>query len=264
LLRIAVTAVAAIALSQSAAGASANPVHLAASFGGGARLGARTSVSLALRLDPRLGPATEVRLLTPAGLDLSSSRLGAASCHRPASEIATVMVPIVRDACPANSLLGSGAATAGLLLDPNAPTFGAGRIALHAGAPVLDKPGLVVLVNTYNPVRMQLTYAGYLYVPPPGFGVGLAILIPQIPAPPFGAPVALSTMHLTVGDNTIVYSHRVRGRLATYHPGGIPLPSRCPNGGFRFRSILRFAVGPRRQADSLVACPEGHSAKSPR
>jgi len=126
---------------------------------------------------------------------------------------------------------------------------------LDAGATIDDKPGLVILVDTYKPARMQLTYAGYLYIPPPAFGLGLAIKIPPIPKPPFGTQIALSTFHLAVGRRAISYTRLVHGRRVAYHPGGVPLPDVCPRKGFRFRVILRFADASRRTADALVPCP---------
>lgn len=230
-------------------------VRLEVGLSDGARLGGHTAVSIDLQVDLSLPPVTEFRLLTPPDLTLSDSRLGTSTCRSTATEIARVMSPIRQRRCPANSLLGSGWATAGLLLDPDRPIFGAALIELHAGASVADKPGLLVTADTYNPARMQLTYAGYLYVPPPKFGVGLAILIAPIPHPPFGAPVALSTMHLTVGQSSIKYSRLRHGRRESYHPGGIPLPDSCPTGGFRFRAIIRFADLSRRAVDALVPCP---------
>jgi hypothetical protein len=243
-----------LAASPACAAASA-PVGLAMRFGDDARLGAAASVSLALHVDSSLPPVTEFRLLTPASLSLSASRLGAASCHWPASEIARVMGPVSHRVCPPNSLIATGSATAGLQLSPDETIFGAGLIELHAGASVDDKPGLLVTVNTYNPIRVQLTYAGYLYVPPAPFGVGMAIRVPLIPKPPFGAPVALSHLQLAIGRDTITYYRHVGGRRVAYHPGGIPLPDACPRGGFRFRVVLRFADGARRTADAVVACP---------
>jgi hypothetical protein len=254
-LRRALIVAAAILTTGPASVAASAPVALNVGFGHDARLGANTSMTIDLRVDTRLGPVTEFRLLTPSGVTLTSSQLGAAACDRPASEIVRVMGPVQHHRCPANSLLGTGSATAGLLLDADKPTFGAGFIELHAGASVADKPGLLVTVDTYHPARIQLTYAGYLYIPPAPFGVGLAILVPLIPHPPFGADVALATLHLTVGARTIVYHRQVRGRRVAYHPGGIPLPDACPRGGFRFRAILRFADGSRRQVDSVVRCP---------
>jgi hypothetical protein len=211
-----------------------------------------------LRVDGRLAPVTEFRLLTPPGVTLADSRLGAGECHRPQVEITRVMGPIEHGRCPDNSLLGVGTATAGLRLNEEQTLFGAAVVELHAGAPVGDKPGLLVTADAYRPVRLQLTYSGYLYVPPGPFGVGLAILVPEIPKPPFGAPVALSRLHLTVGGVSIRYHRSIDGRRTSYRPGGIPLPDACPRDGFRFRAILRFADTTRRAVDARAPCPAQH------
>ncbi|MCW2982881.1 MAG: hypothetical protein JWR63_451, partial [Conexibacter sp.] len=239
-----------------APGASATPpIRFGVELGDGARLGHRTEMTLDLHVSAAMAPTTEVRLLTPAGITLSDTRLGATSCRRPAAEIRDVQGPVRHGRCPANSLMGTGTATAGLLLNEEQTIFGAAAIELHAGASVDDKPGLLVTADTYNPVRMQLTYAGYIYVPPDAFGIGLALFVPALPHPPFGAPVALATLHLVVGRSSITYHRTVRGRSVPYHPGGIPLPPACTPGGFRFRAILRFADGARRSADAIVPCP---------
>jgi hypothetical protein len=247
-------ALAILGAAPSFAGASA-PVELRIGFGDGARLGASTSMSLTLRVDSSLAPVTEVRLLIPPGISLTSSRLGAASCRRPAKQIARVLGSVVHRPCPSNSLMGTGSATAELRLSEEQTIPGAARIELRAGASVEDKPGLIVIANTYNPVRMMLTYAGYLYVPPAPFGVGLALKVLPIPTPPFGAPVALSRLHLMVGAHAITYYKKVDGRRVAYHPGGLPLGKSCPRGGFRFRAVLRFADATRREVDAVVPCP---------
>lgn len=238
-----------------AAHAATSPVRFDVRFAGDARLGRDTSVTLGLRVDPGLAPVTEFRVLTPAGIDLALSRLGAQSCRRPASAVADVLGPVVEEPCPANALMGTGVATANLVFDREESFPGAGRVSLFAGASVKDHPGLVAIVNTYNPARMQLTYAGYLYVPPPAFGLGIALLVSPIPEPPFGAPVALSTFTMTIGGPSITYVRTRAGRRQSYHPGGIPLPDRCSSRGFRFRVILRLADGSRRMADDRVPCP---------
>jgi hypothetical protein len=239
----------------------ATPVQFAVGFAGDARLGQETAMTLRLGVEHGLPPVTEFRLLTPAGLTLSDSRLGAASCRRPPVEILQVMGPVQQRRCPANSLLGTGTATADLLLSAEQTIFGAAKVELHAGGEIADKPGLLVSVDTYNPARMQLTYGGYLYVPPEPFGLGMAILVPAIPRPPFGAPVALSTLRLTVGRRSLTYYKMVHGRRTSYHPGGIPLPDACPRGGFRFRAILRFADASRRETDAIAPCPPAHARR---
>jgi hypothetical protein len=238
-----------------ASAAAPAPILLNVSFGEKARLGASTSVSLNLHVDSSLAPVTEFRLLTPPSVEIASSQLGAAICPWPKSDILQVMGPVTTRVCPANSLLGSGSVTAGLRLNVDRTVFGAATLELHSGASVDGKPGLLVTVNTYNPIRAQLVYAGYLYAAPGAFGLGLAIKVPLIPRPPFGAPIALSDLHMAIGSDTITYERSANGHRAFYRPGGLPLPASCPRGGFRFRTILRFADGSRRQADAVVPCP---------
>jgi hypothetical protein len=245
----------AIAAAWPSYAAAASSPQLKVHLGEGARLGARTSVSLDLHVDSNLAAVTEFRLLTPAGLLLSSSRLGVTSCQRSGTDIARVIGPITPQSCPANALMATGPATNDLRLGGDQTIHGEGLIKMYAGPSVGDKPGLIVIVDSYNPARLRLTYAGYLYVPPSPFGVGLAILLPPIPQPPFGIPVSLSNLQLVIGGSAITYHRTVRGKRVAYHPGGIPLPDTCPREGFRFRVILRFADATRRSVNASAPCP---------
>jgi hypothetical protein len=245
---------AALALAAPGGAAAHSAVTFRASLGEGARLGHSTALTVSGTVDPELTPLASLRILTPAGIDLASSGLGIASCHRPADEIAAVMIPPASPTpCPRDSVMGTGAANAALLVEPH--VSGTATLTLHAADTVADKPGLVVIADTYNPARFHLVYQGYLYVPPAQFGVGVAILIPQIPSLPFGVPIALTRFRLNIGDPHILYDKRVHGRTVRYRPRSVTLPSRCPRGGLRFRLIARFADGARRQADAVAPCP---------
>jgi hypothetical protein len=239
----------------SASTAVAGTVRFAVGLGADARLGAPSSLTVRLSVPSELPPVTEVRILTPAGIDLSTSGLGVAICDRPASEVLDVMHTLYHRPCPTNSLMGTGAATAQLRFDPELVYAGAAHLALYAGAPVGDKPGLLLIATTYHPMRTQLSYQGYLYVPPRGFGIGMALKVTPIPKPPFGAPVALSHFSLFVGGASLRYTRSSHGRRATYRPRAIPLPRSCPPGGFRFRAIVRFADGARLVDDATATCP---------
>lgn len=237
------------------ASASATPLHFSVALGDGARLGASTSVTLALRVSDQLPPVTEVRLFTPVGIDLNDSGLGLATCLRPEAELRDVMHAVVHRSCPGNALMGTGRATAQLRFDPLEVYSAEAQLRLYAGRSVGDKPGLLVLADAFRPVRTQLSYRGYLYVAPPGFGLGMALQVLPIPDPPFGAPVALSTFRLTVGGAGLRYVRRAHGRRTRYRPRAIPLPRSCPSGGFRFRAIVRFADGQRIAEDARAPCP---------
>lgn len=263
--RVVVVAVA-LALLLLAAAAPARAQQLArvsASFGDGARLGAPTSIAIEVAVAPGLAKVSEVRVLTPAGLDLVSSELGMATCAQPKAVVLKVMDRARRDPCPGNALMGTGQARAELRFDYEEIFDGAARIALYSGDTVEDKPGLVVIADSYRPIRSQLTYEGYLYVPPPGFGLGLAIRVRPVPRPPFDAPVALSSFGITIGDPSLTYVKTEGGRRVAYHPRAIPLPRECPAGGFHFRVKLRLADaltgealgGQQLTADTRVPCP---------
>jgi hypothetical protein len=247
--------VAALALAvPGGAAAAPRAVTFHASFGAGARLGAGASIVFSGDIADRAVPVSELRLLTPAGVDLTTSGLGVASCSRPASDIVAVMVQATNGPpCPANSLMGLGSAVASLDMEPRID--GSATLDVYAGASVQDKPGLVVVANTYNPVRFHLFYQGYLYIPPPGFGIGVAILLPQSPALPFGAQLMLSRVRAAIGGPGITYTKSRHGRRVAYHPRGVTLPATCPRDGFRFRLIVRFQDGARRQADAVAPCP---------
>jgi hypothetical protein len=248
------------ALLLTAASAAADPVRFAAAFGPGARLGASTSMSVTLAVPDSLPPVTEVRLLTPAGIDLGASGLGVATCDRPQTEIDDVMHFAVKAPCPGNALMATGAVTAQLRFDPLEIHSATAQLQVFAGPTFADKPGLVIIADAFHPVRTQLTYRGYLYVPPPEFGVGLVIKVATIPRPPFGIPVALSSFGLTVGGSSLRYARTVHGRRTFYQPHAIPLPDTCPAAGFRFRAIVRFQNGQREVADARVACPPRKAA----
>lgn len=256
--RIAAAVIAAALCLLGVAAAGAAPMRFSATLGDGARLGASTSVTLGLRVSDRLPPVTEVRLLTPTGIDLNDSGLGLSTCIRPGSELLEVMHAPRHRPCPANSLMGTGTATAQLRLDPLEVYSGQARLDLYAGPAVAEKPGLLVIADAFRPIRTQLTYRGYLYVPPPGFGLGIALKVVPISEPPFGAPLALSTFRLTVGPRSLRYVRTRHGHRANYRPRAIPLPRTCPRRGFRFRAIVRFADGQRAVHDAVARCPSSH------
>jgi hypothetical protein len=253
--RAVAVALAAGLLLCAATSATAGPIGFSAGLGANARLGSSTSLTLSLDISGRLPPVTEVRLLTPAGIDLNASGLGLATCVRPEAEILDVMHPPLHRPCPGNALMGTGTATAQLRFDPEEVYSATARLDLYAGEAVADRPGVLVLADAFRPVRTQLSYRGYLYVPPPEFGIGIALAVSPIPQPPFGVPVALSRFRLTVGGSSIRYVRTSNGRRTSYRPQAIPLPHSCPKGGFRFRAVLRFDGGLRVVQDARVPCP---------
>lgn len=238
-----------------AGAAHAGPLRFEVGLGSGARLGHSTSLNVALRMASGYPLIEEVRILLPPGVDLSTSELGMATCVRPAADLTDVLTAIQPASCPHNALMASGSATAQLRFDPTLVYGGAAQLSLYAGEPVGDRPGLIVIANAFRPMRAQLTYRGYLYVPPNGFGLGMVVKVDQIPRPPFGAPLALSSFRLVVGASTLRYEKTANGRPVRYRPRAVPLPASCPSKGFRFRAIVRLADGRRLSDDTHAPCP---------
>ena len=83
----------------------------------------------------------------------------------------------------------------------------------------------------------------------------MRIMIPPMVDSPFDATVAMTRLRMSIGDGDLVYTRREGGNRIRYAPGGIPLPDRCPRGGFPFRAILSFDDGSRRIANTTVRCP---------
>lgn len=246
------------------ASATRNPaVRLTARLGAGARLGRSAPLSIGLHVDRRrvVSTLTDVRILTPTDLDLTRSSLGAAACRRPESDFERVRIEnVVPVGCPGNALLGSGTAAADLRFSAGQAIPGSGQLRLFTGAAVDGRPGLVVLVATVHPIVTQLVYGGYLYTAPQPYRLAMRIRIPAMADPPFGSPVALVGLQMTIGGDDIVYTRRERGHRIRFAPGGIPLPERCPRGGFPFRALLRFDDGSRRTADAIAPCPKPRRA----
>src|SRR6202042_387449 len=80
------------------------------------RLGTATTIGVAIKIDPPRqsapAPVTQVQVAFPSDLGLATSGLGLAECDPVALEREG------ESACPANSRLGSGAATVGVAFGP--------------------------------------------------------------------------------------------------------------------------------------------------
>lgn len=248
--------------------AASAPVRFSVHLSQEARLGGHAAIRVRMGVDIKQlrSPVTDLQIRTPRGLDVATSRLGIATCTRPATEIASVFVPgEALFNCPRNSLLGSGTATATLLFpdgDGQRPIRGNADIQLFSGAAAADRPGLALLVNTSNPLAAQLSYTGELYTAPRPFGLALRLKVPKIPRPLFGIELnlALSRMDVLIGGPEIVYRVTRGGRAVFYRPGGVVLPERCPRAGLRFQLALRFLDGSRRSTDAIVRCPRPPAA----
>lgn len=225
-----------------------------------ARLGGTAAVTINLKVDHRrvLEPVTGIEILTPAGLDLASSGFGLETCRIPDAGITNVLTgSALQVPCPANSLLGRGTAAAQLRFNAfDDPVLGRADISLFSGETQRNRPGLVVFVASFNPVSTGLTYTGSMFNARRPYGLGMKLLLPLIPSPPFGATVSLARMRMTVGARDIAYTEQVGGATVHYRPDGLVLPAKCPRAGFPFRVKLTFDGGASpRSVTTRVRCP---------
>ncbi|MFA4927905.1 MAG: hypothetical protein WC558_05275 [Patulibacter sp.] len=238
----------------------AKPLTLSASWGPGARSGARAPLRLALTTSPHAPTVEDVRIFLAAGIDLAGTRLGDEACRILPSVFGEVLLGRVGGdpPCPRNALIGVGEATAVLRVNEyEPPIFGSGRLSLfnaveHQGH---GGPGIAVTVNTDRPIVSTLFYSGDLSSTRPPYGLRIRIRVPQPRRPPFGATVALRRLVLDVGSPEILYSAKRRGRTVYYRPGGFERPRDCDRiRGLSFRAEVRFAGGSRGVATTRISC----------
>jgi hypothetical protein len=216
------------------------------------RLGRRTTLHFGFRIDAGTGrtpPAlTEVDLSYPNDLGIALSGLGLATCTEATLQSAGLA------GCPADSIMGHGAALAEITL---------GREVVRESAPLTilrasDQEGHIALIFSAVgtlPLAASVVFPGVLLPAPAPFGGLLSIAVPLIPSVP-GAPyVALVQLSSTLGPSGIVYYEQVGGRTLAYQPPGILLPDSCPSGGFPFAAEFSFADGSRASAQTSVPCP---------
>ncbi len=251
LLTAATVVAAAIAPTASGAGATSAPQpRIAAKWGTGARLGGRAPLRVSIAIPASRPPVADVRIFLPDGVDLASSKLGIAPCKVPARNFEDVIVGRVdgRSPCPRNAVLGTGAATAVVRMNPfDPPANGAGRLTLFNAVEDHGRPGIMIAVDTDRPMVSTFYYAGYLSTAPAPYGLRLRLRVRRpTPSPLFDADIALRRFAVTIGGPDISYSARRRGRTVYYRPGGLGLPVRCDRRrGFPFRIEVRYVDGRR-------------------
>jgi hypothetical protein len=243
-----------------------DPVRVTVAFDAGATLGSATALDVDLLLDPRRltnAPLNEVRFEYPASLGLVSSGLGLATCIRPPSDFAQVLISATGLAgCPVNAVMGFGTARAVVRLVSGQVIPEYASVTLLAGPVEHGRLGLVVYVDGERPFGAKLAFAGDVGDSPAPYGGALAVRMPTIPNLQDVATVSLVELRIVIGSHAIRYRERRRGRVVTYHPDGIELPARCPRGGFPFRVRVAFADRSRRVARSRTACPPAVAAPS--
>jgi hypothetical protein len=256
-----VAAVASVA--PTSASARANDVQLTAAFAPGARLGTETPLRLGLSIDPRRveSPVREVRLTFPASLGILTSGLGTATCRRPASDFAKVIIDAVNElaGCSRNAVMGRGTARAEIRLGGHDRASSQvipeeANVTMLAAPFTSNRPGLLFLANGLRPFGVTLGYSGRIDPAPAPFGGTLTMTVAPVPNL-YDATVALTSISFVIGAPSIRYRTGHGPRATLYRPVGITLPDRCPRAGFPFRATLALADGSQVRARAAVACP---------
>ncbi len=209
------------------------------------RLGAPTTIGLALKIAQPAQltppPLSSIDVSYPSDLSFATSGLGLAACDP------TALEALGAEACPPNSEMGNGTATAevpfGLFVVPEKIT-----LKLFAGPSPDGYLHLLILAEGTAPVMGHVQLSAVLL---PGH---LRIDVPRVPSLPGGADVAFTSLTATLGGS-LTYYERSRGRTIAYRPKGIGLPNRCPAGGWRLQGKLAFLDGQRSRAETVISCP---------
>ncbi len=220
--------------------------------------GQATTVRLQMRVAPAAGelvppPLTQVRLLYPQGLDVTLSGLGIQACPR---STLTLHGP---GGCPPDSRMGYGDAIAEVPIEGEAVRETA-RIAILRGAEVEGHVSMLIVVYHEPAVSAQIVLPTLLMPADGPFGGRLDINAPLVSTFPEGPDLSVTRIDLVLGPSSLIYSERSHGRIVHYRPRGIPLPERCPRGGFRFEAQMSFLDGSRAAADATVRCPRRRKA----
>jgi len=237
----------------------ARSVRLKASFTP-ERLGAGTTIRVGFRISNRAGqapsPVTDVQLLLPAGLGITTSDLGLETCLLAQLEERGLL------GCPPDSLMGHGSAFAEV---PFGSSFVTEKtsVLLFSGPLREGHPELLMFTSGEAPVIADLAFSSLVLPARAPFGGLIDTTLPLVPSVPEGPDVALVALATTIGPAGITYYETVKGKRVSFHPRGILLPRRCPRGGFPFAVRLTFQDGSGAGASAAVPCPRGASARRP-
>jgi hypothetical protein len=228
-------------------------VKLTASFSP-EHLGAGTTIGFGLRVSTPAGnapsPVTDIELLLPPGLGISTSDLGLETCAPSRLEREGLA------GCPPDSLMGRGSAAAEV---PFGSAFVTEQAPLELfSGPLQDgHPQLLFFASGEYPVLANLIFGALVLPAKAPFGGLLNTTLPLVPSVPEGPDVALVRLQTTIGPSHITYYEHVDGKTVSFHPRGILLPGSCPRGGFAFAARLIFQDGTGAGARTVIPCPRG-------
>ncbi len=201
-------------------------------------------------------PLTSVEVSYPVALGFALSELGLATCSPAALEASGTK------GCPANSLMGYGIAQAEIPLGPTI-LHETTRVTIVRTTEQQGHLALLICAVGETPVAAQIVFPGLVFSAPAPFGGRLDMQIPLVSSLPDAPDVAVVQFSSTLGPMHLIYHEHTRDRVVDYQPRGIPLPSRCPPGGFPFSATFAFLDGSHSEATTVVPCPSKQQHPAP-
>jgi hypothetical protein len=193
-------------------------------------------------------PLTSTEISYPVELAFALSELGLATCSTPTLEVFGV------EGCPPNSLMGYGTALAEVPIGPSIASESA-QVTIMRTTNQAGRLALLIYVNALSPVSSQITFPGLVLPATAPYGGLLDMSIPLVTSLPEGPDVAVVQFRSTLGPLHLHYHEHIGGRVIEYQPKGVPLPDKCPHGGFRFSARFAFKDGSHSKATTTVPCP---------
>ena len=193
-------------------------------------------------------PVVAIALRYPENFGIGTSDLGVETCRQ------ADLDAIGLRACPANSLMGSGAATVEIAVGPDV-VHEVTKVTV-VRAPVRDERfALIFYADGISPVLAQISLPALLLEAANPFGGQVSIHLPLVPSLPESPDLTLVHLHAEIGPEHLTYYEHVHGRTVAYHPRGILLPKSCPHGGFPFSATFAFLDHTHHTANAVVPCP---------
>jgi hypothetical protein len=205
------------------------------------RLGAEGALQLTIRYSSNESavplPVSSSVLRFPAGLGVEIPHLRSCSLTRLRTQGPS--------ACPPQSLLGHGHATAEAQAGSQIVSEGI-DLTLFVGPFHNLQPTFEILGQGYSPFDERVVLTGTVRPDNPPYGEDLVLSIPPIPTLPLEPDASILSMSLTVG--TVKPRHPITVNT-------IVVPPSCPAGGFPFAAEFTYAGGSTSSALASAACP---------
>jgi hypothetical protein len=239
-----------------AAGASER-VALSVSFAPD-QLGSYASIATSIQIADAAGttpsPVTSFELFLPAGAEIGSSSLGLAICS------SAILATTGPEGCPPNAQIGSGSAIVTVPFGPELVQEHANIVAVM-GPPVHEQVVTLLYAEARTPILAQLILPGELLPDSGVFGERLTSTVPVTATLPGADDAAMTELNLNIDPPGLRYERVVHERTVDYHPQGVAIPARCPQGGFPFRAVLHFQDGDTVTSRRTVPCPSHASRR---